>query len=565
MPNPRIPEQIVVHLGAPDSDAANVSMSFADYIKNVASSEIFPTWPEASLRANILAQISVALNRVYTQFYRSRGYNFDITSSPAYDQTYVDGRDIFANISEIVDEIFNSYIRRQDFIEPLFAEFCDGIEVQCNGLSQWGSVALANEGLDYFSILQRYYGDDIVLEEDVPVESTVGSAPDVTLMEGDTGRDVELVQIKLNRISRNFPGIPKISPVDGFFDSTTTDAVKKFQEVFGLDADGLVGRATWNQIQFIYNAVKKLYEVNSEGLRITDVSTRYTDTLSEGATGDGVLTIQYYLSYISLFVPSVMEAKMDGSFGPATTNAVKSFQRTYRLPETGVVDRATWDRMESVYYEIVSKIDYEFYGGRILPFPGRILREGVEGNDVRVLQEYLNYIAKTYTEIPVVNVDGVFGQATAAQVEAFKRIFNIPGTQDRVNAPAWNAIASIYDDLYNGSRSSAAKAIGSDDAISVATVINSAGVDGFPIFPNNRHCLMLEINSMMADLLDRYGHTHALRQSCYFSDESLKAARLLREIYMIKNADVIDERLYKMIKRDYLSCQKQQNNCDSDA
>ena len=450
MPNPRIPENIVVHLGAPDSDAMNVTESFADYIKNVASSEIFPTWPEQALRANILAQISVALNRVYTEFYRSRGYNFDITNSPAYDQTYVYGRDIFSNISEIVDEIFDSYIRREEFIEPLFATFCDGVEVQCDGLEQWGSVTLANDGLDYFSILQSYYGDNIVLEQNVPVENIPSSAPPVTLMEGDTGRDVELIQRKLNRISTNYPGIPKIYPTDGFFGSSTTDAVRKFQEVFNLDVDGLVGRATWNQIQFIYNAVKKLYTVNSEGIRITDVSTRYTDTLSEGSSGDGVSTIQYYLSYISRFVPTVQEAMIDGSFGPTTANAVRSFQRTYGLPETGVVDRATWDRMENVYYEIVSEIDYEFFGGRILPFPGRILREGIEGNDVRVLQEYLNYISRSYPEIPRVNVDGVFGPSTAEQVSRFKEIFDLPGDPERVNAPIWNSIASIYDDLYTG-------------------------------------------------------------------------------------------------------------------
>lgn len=450
MPDPRIPEQIVVHLGAPDSDAQNVSVSFADYIKNVASSEIYPTWPREALKANILAQISVAMNRVYTEFYRSRGYNFDITNSPAYDQTFVNGRDVFANISELVDEIFDSYIRREEFIEPLFAEFCDGVEVTCNGLYQWGSVALAEEGLDYFSILRRYYGNNIVIEENVPVENIPSSAPPVTLREGDTGRDVELIQRKLNRISTNYPGIPKIYPVDGFFGSSTTDAVRKFQEVFSLEPDGLVGRATWNQIQFIYNAVKKLYTVNSEGLRITDVTTRFTDNLSEGSSGEGVLTVQYYLSYIALFVPSVIETAMDGSFGPSTSNSVKSFQRTYGLGESGVVDRLTWDRMENVYYEIVSEIDYEFFGGRILPFPGRILREGVDGNDVRVLQEYLNYISMSYEGIPRVNVDGIFGPSTAEQVRSFKAIFDIPGNTDRVNAPTWNAIASIYDDLYNG-------------------------------------------------------------------------------------------------------------------
>lgn len=451
MPNPRIPEQIVVHLGSPDSDAQNVSVSFPDYIKNVASSEVYPTWPEEALRANIIAQISVALNRVYTEFYRSRGYNFDITNSPAYDQTFVYGRDVFANISELVDELFDSYIRREEFIEPLFAEFCDGVEVKCNGLYQWGSVTLAEEGLDYFSILQNYYGDDIVLEQNVPVENIPSSAPPVTLREGDTGRDVELIQRKLNRISTNFPGIPKIYPTDGFYDSSTTDAVRKFQEVFNLDQDGLVGRATWNQIQFIYNAVKKLYTVNSEGIRLSDVTTRFTDNLLEGSSGEGVLQVQYYLSYISLFVPTVIEAALDGSYGPGTANAVRSFQRTYGLEETGVVDRATWDRMENVYYEIVSEIDYEFFGGRILPYPGRVLREGIEGNDVRVLQEYLNFISTSYPDIPRVNVDGVFGPSTAEQVRAFKALFDIPGAPNRVNAPAWNAIASIYDDLYTGS------------------------------------------------------------------------------------------------------------------
>ena len=450
MPKPRIPEQIVVHLGAPDSNAQNVSVSFADYIKNVASSEIYPTWPREALKANILAQISVALNRVYTEFYRSRGYNFDITNSPAYDQTYVYGRDVFGNISEIVDEIFDSYIRREEFIEPLFAEFCDGIEVTCDGLYQWGSVELAEEGLDFFTILQRYYGNNILLEQDVPVENIPSSAPPVTLRDGDTGRDVELIQRKLNRISANFPGIPKIYPADGFYDSSTTDAVRKFQEVFNLEPDGLVGRATWNQIQFIYNAVKKLYTVNSEGIRINEITTRFQDTLSEGSSGEGVLQIQYYLSYIALFVPTVIEAALDGSYGPATTNAVKSFQRTYGLPETGTVDRATWDRMENVYFEMLSEIDYEFSPGRILPYPGRVLREGVEGSDVRVLQEYLNLISESYPEIPRTNVDGVFGPSTADQVRAFKILFNIPGTPDRVNAPVWNAIASIYDDLYNG-------------------------------------------------------------------------------------------------------------------
>ena len=331
-PRPTIPDEIIIHLGAPGADAANVSETFPDYIKNVASSEVYPTWPREALKANIIAQISVALNRVYTAYYRNSGYDFDITNSPAYDQTYIYQRDIFSNISEIVDEIFNSYIRKADFVEPLFAQFCDGVEVSCDGLSQWGSVALANDGLDYFEILKNYYGNDIVLEQNVPVGSSPPLAPPSVLSEGDSGRDVEILQRRLNRISANFPGIPKIPNADGFFDSATTDAVRKFQEVFTLPIDGLVGRATWNRVQAIYTAVKKLYSINSEGLTISELSTRYPGELSVGDSGDGVLTIQYYLSYIALFVQTVTSAVYDGSFGEGTRSSVISFQKTYGLP-----------------------------------------------------------------------------------------------------------------------------------------------------------------------------------------------------------------------------------------
>lgn len=448
--NPVIPENITIHLGSPSSSATNVTETFPDYIKNVASSEIFPTWPKEALKANILAQISVAMNRVFTRFYRNSGYDFDITNSPAYDQTYVYQRDIYENISELVDEIFNSYIRREGFIEPLFAVFCDGVEVNCDGLKQWGSVQLANEGLNYEQILKTYYGDDIIIEKNVPVANISSPAPSVPLVEGDTGRDVELIQRQLNRISVNYPGIPKIYRADGFFDRSTTDAVKKFQEVFSLDVDGIIGTSTWNRIQQVYNSVKNLFYLNSEGLTINDISTTFSNNLSIGDSGDGVLSVQYYLSYIALFVPTVMATAVDGSFGQSTKDSVISFQKTYSLEETGVVDRLTWDKIENVYLSFVNNSNFTYERGRLYPFPGRILREGVEGNDVRILQEYLNYISNFYPDIPKVNVDGVFGSQTGNQVAEFKKIFNIPGTANRVNAPTWNAISNIYDDLYTG-------------------------------------------------------------------------------------------------------------------
>ena len=449
---PAIPENIVVHLGSPDSNAENVTLSFPDYIKNVASSEIYPTWPEEALKANIMAQISVALNRVYTRFYRNRGLNFDITNSPAYDQTFVYQRDIYENISELVDDIFNSYIRRVGAVEPLFAEFCDGIEVQCNGLYQWGSVDLAESGLNYVEILKRYYGDDIEIVRNVPIENITPNAPLRPLREGDSGSNVELIQIRLNRISANYPGIPKIYPTDGFFDSSTTAAVKKFQEVFNLDPDGLVGNATWNSINYIYNSVKKLSSVNSEGLQLSELDTQYENELKIGDSSPSVFALQYYLAYISLFYPNVTAPDVDGAFGGGTEQSVISYQRAFGLNPTGIVDEATWNSIQDTYYGILSRVPYDYDDGLILPYPGRVLRIGVEGNDVRALQEYLNYISNTYTEIPKINVDGSYGPATANAVNAFVRLFNLPTNPNRVNAQVWNAIINVYDDLYVGNK-----------------------------------------------------------------------------------------------------------------
>ena len=447
---PVIPEKIVVHLGAPNADAPNITETFSNYIKNVASSEIYPTWPEQALRANILAQISVALNRVYTGFYRNQGKNFDITNSPAYDQTYVYQRDIYENISQIVDEIFNSYIRRNGNVEPLFAEFCDGIEVMCNGLYQWGSVELANEGANYLQILKRYYGDDIEIVTGAPVENFEFAPPLIPLGVGDSGSGVELMQIRLNRISKNYPGIPKIYPVDGFFDTSTENAVKKFQEVFNLRQDGVIGPSTWNSINHIYNAVKELYTVNSEGLSISELETTYETELKLGDSSRNVYVLQYYLAYISLFYPTVSQPATDGDFGQLTDASVRSYQETFGINITGVVDETTWNSIQNTYYELLSRFPYDYSDGLILPYPGRVLRIGVEGNDVRAIQQYLNYISNTYTDIPKISVDGSYGPSTASAVNKFVEHFNLPNSQGRVNAQVWNAIINVYDDLYSG-------------------------------------------------------------------------------------------------------------------
>ena len=337
---PVIPENITVHLGRPTESARNVTVPFADYIKNVASSEIYPTWPENALRANILAQISFTLNRIYTEYYRSRGYDFDITNSTAFDQSFVYGRDIFENISQIVDEIFNEYIRRSGSVEPLFAVYCDGINVQCNGVSQWGSVELANQGLTPYEILQYYYGDRIELVTDVPVVGSISSYPGTPLRLGSNGDEVYFVQTRLNRISRNYPNIPKIANPNGLFSADTEDAVKAFQRQFNLTPDGIVGSATWYAISRIYTAVKRLADINSEGISLDEVTLLFNGQLSEGSSGLGVRELQVLLAFIAQFDSAVIPVTIDGIFGSGTRASVESFQYEYGLPVTGTVDAA---------------------------------------------------------------------------------------------------------------------------------------------------------------------------------------------------------------------------------
>jgi len=283
MPNrPIIPAYITVHLGAPDSNAENVTVPFSDYIKNVASSEIFPTWPENALRANIYAQISYALNRYYTQYYRARGYNFDITNSIAIDQSFVYGRDYFENVSEIVDELFNDYVVKGGGIEPYFTAYCDGDEIRCEGLEQWGTVDLANQGYTPLEILQYYYGDDVSIVKNAPVENVSQPLPERDLARGAIGNDVQQIQIRLNRISKNYPSIPKVYPVDGVYDEETENAVREFQRVFNLTPDGIVGKATWYSIQRVYSAVKQLNDLNSEGIPVGDVTDLFNEVLQTG-------------------------------------------------------------------------------------------------------------------------------------------------------------------------------------------------------------------------------------------------------------------------------------------
>jgi len=448
---PVIPETVTVHLGRPDAPAANVTVPFYEYIANVASSEIYPTWPEAALRANILAQISYTLNRIYTEYYRSRGYDFDITNSISIDQSFVNGREIFDNINDLVGEIFNSYIRRDGSIEPLFAAYCDGVEVVCDGLSQWGSVDLAEDGLSYIDILKRYYGDDISIVTNVPIENSEGSVPPVPLRIGNSNDYVRTAQLRLNRISDNYPNIPKIAFPDGVFSYDTENAVEEFQRTFGLTPDGIIGNATWYTIQRIYNAVKRLNALNSEGLTLDEVTKQFPEVLRLGDTGTGVANLQYYIRYLSQFYNTIPSVELDGIFGPSTEAAVRDMQRTFGLPVDGIVGIVTWNTMYNNYLSFIETIPLQYVEGVVVPFPGVTLRFGSESEDVRLLQEYLNYISNFYTSIPSITPTGYFGDITQSAVIAFEELFGFP-PNGVVDAELWDEITSVYSDLFAGQR-----------------------------------------------------------------------------------------------------------------
>ena len=382
---PYIPQYITVHLGPASQWAENVTVTFPDYIKNVASSEVYPTWNEQALRANILAQISFALNRVYTEYYPSRGYDFDITGSTINDQKFTKGRNTFENIDRLVDEMFNTYIRRKGFVEPLSARFCNGTTVTCEGLSQWGSEELAQQGMGYMDILRYYYGDDIELVTNVPIRDVPESYPGTPLRLGSTGEEVVVLQTMLNRIGQNYPAIPRISPVDGVFGSQTEEAVRKFQSSFGLSQDGVVGRGTWYKLVFLYVGVTNLSELVSEGQRFYNIQFGPSSpVLREGSTGQAVSALQFFLAIVAQFRYNIPSPTIDGIFGPVTRQSVEAFQRQVGLAVDGIVGRNTWYRLFSEYQGIarttlayanlpIEPEDFEQVAGQ---FPGGSLSYG---------------------------------------------------------------------------------------------------------------------------------------------------------------------------------------------
>lgn len=263
LPRVVIPEYVVVHDGSPnDPTAQNYYVKYIDYIKNVASSEIYSTWPESTIRANVLAIMSFTLNRVYTEWYRNKGTDFTITSSTAFDHKWIANRNVFDTISRIVDDSFTDYLSRPNVKQPILTQYCDGKNVTCpKWMSQWGSKSLGDQGYTPIEILRYYYGDDMYINTAPEVSGIPSSWPGVLIEVGSTGPEVSQIQEQLNGISKGYPAIPKVV-VDGIYGPATQASVKKFQEVFNLPANGIVDYRTWYKLSAIFVGVTRIAELN---------------------------------------------------------------------------------------------------------------------------------------------------------------------------------------------------------------------------------------------------------------------------------------------------------------
>ena len=439
-----IPTHITVHLGRPNESARNVTVSFRDYIANVASSEVYPTWPEQALRANIHCQISLALNRIYTEWYPSRGYNFNITGSPGYDQAYVHGRTVFDVMVRLTDDIFSTFIRKTGTVNPYFSEYCDGKTVSCPGLKQWGTVTLAEQGRSALSILRYYYGNDVEVIRTSNIASIPESYPGSPVRRGDRGPSVFTLQRQLNRITKDYPFFGTLTP-DGIFGEQMAETVKRFQRQFSLTADGVVGRQTWYKISYIYVSVKDLAELTSEGETSSGVLSDGTwggTVLRTGSRGGAVEQLQFWLNTISQYVASIPSVSVDGSFGSRTAAAVRAFQRRYGLAVDGVVGEATWNAIYAQFFSIQSDT------GTPNAYPGTALRQGDDGQNVRLVQFWLKIARTVYAALNNPTVDGQFGAATKRAVEAFQRYFGL--TADGVvGRTTWNKLREVYTDIAN--------------------------------------------------------------------------------------------------------------------
>ena len=438
------------------------------------------SWPEEALRANIIAQVSLALNRIWTEWYPSRGYSFNITGSPGYDQAYVNGRTVFAVMERLTAELFNTFVQRSGDAEPYFTEYCDGKTVTCPGMKQWGTVDRAREGMNALQILRYYYGNRVQLVTTDNIAAIPSSYPGSPLRRGSTGTNVRILQKQLSSIARDYPSFGKPA-VTGTFDEATENSVKKFQKQFSLTADGVVGRATWNKVSFIYVSVKDLAELTSEGETAegTQSAGGWPGTvLRRGSTGSSVEQVQFWLSDLAQFDSSLVRVTVDGSygaateravqyylrrlaayysdvprvavdgkFGAATTRAVKAWQSRAGLTVDGVVGRLTFQSL----YDAAQALEASGPVVRTvsLPAPAATLRPGDTGAAVLRLNRLLLFLSQWIPEINFTasdTPDNTFDLELEIAVRSAQRYFGLTET-GAVTAADWKVFRDAAEQL----------------------------------------------------------------------------------------------------------------------
>ena len=324
--------------------------------------------------------------------------------------------------------MFNNYIYREGQIQPLNAIYCDGRNTKCNGLSQWGSVDLAKQNKTPLDILKYYYGNDVRIFENAPTGELIGTYPGYPIELGNAGDKVRVIQRELNRISNNYPAIPKIPRINGVFGKYTEDAVKEFQKIFNLNPTGIVDYSTWYKIKYIYNAVKRVNDIYSEGIVEEEEIFDYGNKLSYSDVGIGVQVLHYVLSSIAFFDPDLPSLKLNSVYNDNTKTMVINFQNKYNLPATGEVDATTWNKIVEVYEDIIKSIPEEYAQYSDEFFQGRILALGMTGDDVRIIQNFLLKICKKFGNIPGVRVSGIFDDIMERSVMKIQSLNNIEPT-----------------------------------------------------------------------------------------------------------------------------------------
>ena len=543
-----IPKNITVHLGKPAASARNVTVSFRNYIANVASSEVYPTWPEAALRANIHCQISLALNRIYTEWYPSKGYNFNITNSTSYDQYYVHGRTVFDVMVRLTDDIFNTYLRKTGTVNPYYSEYCDGKSVTCPGLKQWGTVTLAKQGRTPLQILKYYYGSNIEIVRTNNIQSIPQSYPGSPLRQGDSGTAVYTLQRQLNRITKDYPFLGKLT-VDGRFGPRMTATVKAFQKQFDLTADGVVGRQTWYKISYIYVSVKDLAELTSEGETSSGTLSDGTwggTTLRTGSTGSAVEQLQFWLNTLAQYESSIPSITVDGSYGTATANAVRAFQRRYGLTVDGVVGRTTWNKLYEVYNDIANKL----LSASLRPgeYPG-ILRRGSSGTAVRELQFYLYLLSAYGTGIPAVSIDGSFGAATENAVRAYQRFAGL--TVDGIVG------RTTWDSLYG--KASALRSSGP------VVTLKRLPYPGKPLTVGSEGSAVLYYNILLQRIAYYFDRVERPPLSDRYTDETAASTRSAQALLDLPETGIADAETWTAVEALSLQLAAKTPNPDRDA